>query len=315
MHGLHVTTRLAPSPTGRIHAGTIFAAMQAWLLAKSTHGSVVLRIEDLDEERSKPEFADAIMRDYEEMGLVWDSGPYFQHNRKEAYRAAYEKLEGRGLLYECFCTRADLRSASAPHLGQHNVYDRRCLHLTKAEVQAKREKLLKEGRGPSVRIKVPNSSIEFSDIYQGEVKCNINNECGDFIVRRGDGGFAYQLAVVVDDASQDVNLVARGYDLLPCVPQQLFLYDVLELKPPKYAHFPLFCASDGRRLAKRNKDASYDELKARLGGAAEVIGHIAYVGGIQEKDEPTSMERLLKQFDVEKLRGIYKDTISITFKS
>lgn len=308
-----LTSRLAPSPTGRIHAGTIFAALQAWLLAKSTGGEVVLRIEDLDPERSKASFTEAVMRDYEALGISWDRGPFFQHDRADAYRAAFEKLEADGLIYPCFCTRADLRALSAPHRGEHSVYDGRCAHLDEEEVARRTSALAEEGRGPAARIRVPDETVVFDDIYQGSCSSKLAEDCGDFIVRRSDGGFAYQLAVVVDDAEQGVDLVARGFDLLPSTPQQVFLHEALGLDVPHYAHFPLFCAPDGRRLAKRNHDASFDELVERYGSPEAVLGHIAFIGGLQGADEPATPESLLATFDATQLARSYEGRISIGF--
>ena len=220
-----VVGRFAPSPTGRMHAGNVFAALTAWLVAKSQGGRIVLRIEDLDAERSKPVYIDAVQRDLEALGLTWDEGPYFQHDRTEAYRAAYDELRERGLVYPCFCTRADLHAASAPHRGEKPVYPGTCRHLSDGERAARAQQ-----RMPAQRLIVPDREVAFVDQVQGSYAQNLAADCGDFLVQRSDGAFAYQLAVVVDDAAQGVTSVVRGVDLLCSTPQQLYLQELLGLR-------------------------------------------------------------------------------------
>lgn len=297
-----------------MHAGNIFAALNAWLLAKSQGGGIVLRIEDLDAERSRKEYADKIMADFESLGLTWDAGPFYQSDRQEAYAEAYSKLDSRGLVYPCYCTRAELNAQSAPHgMGEKAVYSGKCRELTSKERSERNESLARQGRGPSTRLRVTDEIIGIEDLYQGPFAQKLDEECGDFIIRRSDGGFAYQLAVVVDDAEQGVNCIARGYDLLVSTPQQIHLQQLLGLDTPEYAHFPLFCAPDGRRLAKRNKDAAYDELLAAYGSPEAVLGHIAYIGKLQEEDEPTTPESLLTDFQREQTASEYAGKVSIEF--
>ena len=252
-----VVGRFAPSPTGRMHAGNVFAALTAWLVAKSQGGRIVLRIEDLDAERSKPVYIDAVQRDFEALGLTWDEGPYFQHDRTEAYRAAYDELRERGLVYPCFCTRADLHAASAPHRGEKPVYPGTCRHLSDGERAARAQQ-----RMPAQRLIVPDREVAFVDQVQGSYAQNLAADCGDFLVQRSDGAFAYQLAVVVDDAAQGVTSVVRGVDLLCSTPQQLYLQELLGLPHPVYAHIPLLVAERDRRLSKRDRDAALDALLA-----------------------------------------------------
>ena len=235
-----VVGRFAPSPTGRMHAGNVFAALTAWLVAKSQGGRIVLRIEDLDAERSKPVYIDAVQRDFEALGLTWDEGPYFQHDRTEAYRAAYDELRERGLVYPCFCTRADLHAASAPHRGEKPVYPGTCRHLSDGERAVRAQQ-----RMPAQRLIVPDREVAFVDQVQGSYAQNLAADCGDFLVQRSDGAFAYQLAVVVDDAAQGVTSVVRGVDLLCSTPQQLYLQELLGLPHPAYAHIPLLVAATG----------------------------------------------------------------------
>jgi len=304
--GQGVVGRFAPSPTGRMHAGNIFAYLCAWLVAKLQEGRIVLRIEDLDRERSKKDYSDQVLYDLEALGLYWDAGPFYQQDRDEAYEQALYVLEKRGLIYPCFCTRADLHAASAPHAGEHYVYAQTCKHLNAEEIKAKA--LL---RNPAYRLSVCRDIIAFDDLIQGQCLVDLAQECGDFIVRRFDGNFAYQLAVVVDDAAQGVNSVVRGVDLLSSSPQQIYLQSLLGYEQPQYAHIPLLVDETGRRLAKRNKDAALDQLLIRHRTPEGVIGHIAYTAGLIEYDEPTSPQQLLDQLEFsafERWRGA-KDVI------
>ena len=305
-----VVGRFAPSPTGRMHAGNVFAALVAWLVAKSQGGEVVLRVEDLDRERSKPGFVDAVQRDFERLGLTWDRGPYFQHDRDDAYEAALDALAARGLTYPCYCTRADLHAASAPHRGEKPVYPGTCRGLGPRE-RAEREAA---GRRAATRLRVPSETVSFHDLVQGDYAQDLARDCGDFIVRRSDGAFAYQLAVVVDDAAQGVTSVVRGVDLLCSTPQQIHLQRLLGLPEPAYAHVPLVVAEADRRLSKRDRDAALDELIARLGSPAAVIGHIAGVCGLAPTCDPATPEQLLAAFDPARLSDAFADKIQIPWR-
>ncbi|WP_294440974.1 tRNA glutamyl-Q(34) synthetase GluQRS [uncultured Slackia sp.] len=298
--------RFAPSPTGRMHAGNVFSALVAWLVAKSQGGSIVLRIEDLDAERSKPQFIDAVQRDFEALGLTWDEGPYFQHDRDEAYQAAYDELCERGLVYPCFCTRADLHAASAPHHGEKLVYAGTCRNLTDEE----RTERMKERR-PASRLIVPDETLSFVDGIQGEYSQNLAAECGDFLIRRSDDAFAYQLAVVVDDAAQGVNSIVRGVDLLCSTPQQMYLQDLLGYPHPSYAHVPLLVAEEGRRLSKRDHDAALDALLERFKTPAGIIGHIAGITGIAPTCDPATPEQLLATFDLQAFASSIPNNVQI----
>lgn len=310
-----VVGRFAPSPTGRMHAGNVFSALMAWLVAKSQGGRIVLRIEDLDRERSKPAYVDAAQRDFALLGLTWDVGPVFQHDRDEAYEAAFDLLQKRGLVYPCFCTRADLHAASAPHQGEKLVYPGTCRHLTDMQRAARARELeaCLPSRKPAWRLMVDERTIAVDDLFQGRYAQRLDTECGDFLIRRSDAAFAYQLAVVVDDAACGVNSVVRGVDLLCSTPQQVYLQDLLGYPHARYAHVPLFVARDGRRLAKRNRDAALDELLAQLGSPEAVVGHIAYTAGLLEADEPATPEELLHVFDPAAQRAAWQDRISIPY--
>lgn len=307
--GRPVVGRFAPSPTGRMHAGNIFAALMAWLIAKSQGGRIVLRIEDLDRQRSRREYIDGVQADFELLGLTWDVGPYFQQGREEAYRAAYQALKDRGLVYPCFCSRADLHAASAPHRGEKLVYPGTCRSLTPEE-RARRA----ADKDPAVRIVVPHRAYSLVDQIQGPYRQMLDEECGDFLIRRSDGAFAYQLAVVVDDAEQGVTSVVRGMDLLCSTPQQLYLQDLLGLRHPVYAHVPLLVAEKDRRLSKRDHDASLEALLARFGTPEGVIGHIAWLTGISDEDEPATPEQLLDGFDVTHAAERFPDLVQIRWR-
>ena len=304
-----VVGRFAPSPTGRMHAGNVFAALTAWLVAKSQGGRIVLRIEDLDAERSKPVYIDAVQRDFEALGLTWDEGPYFQHDRTEAYRAAYDELRERGLVYPCFCTRADLHAASAPHRGEKPVYPGTCRHLSDGERAVRAQQ-----RMPAQRLIVPDREVAFVDQVQRSYAQNLVADCGDFLVQRSDGAFAYQLAVVVDDAAQGVTSVVRGVDLLCSTPQQLYLQELLGLPHPVYAHIPLLVAERDRRLSKRDRDAALDALLARFKTPEAVIGHIAGITGLAPTCDPATPEELLATFDLAALPTTFVDLVQVRWR-
>lgn len=307
--GRPVVGRFAPSPTGRMHAGNIFAALMAWLIAKSQGGRIVLRIEDLDRQRSRREYIDGVQADFELLGLTWDVGPYFQQGREEAYRAAYQALKDRGLVYPCFCSRADLHAASAPHRGEKLVYPGTCRSLTPEECARRAAE-----KDPAMRIVVPHRAYSLVDQIQGPYRQMLDEECGDFLIRRSDGAFAYQLAVVVDDAEQGVTSVVRGMDLLCSTPQQLYLQDLLGLPHPVYAHVPLLVAEKDRRLSKRDHDASLEALLARFGTPEGVIGHIAWLTGIRDEDEPATPEQLVDGFDVTHAAERFPDLVQIRWR-
>ena len=291
--------RFAPSPSGRIHLGNILCCLLAWLSARQKGGKVVLRIEDLDTARCPQRYAEQMLEDLRWLGLDWDEGPetggpdgpYFQSRRTALYQAALERLEALGLVYPCFCTRAELHAASAPHREDGlTVYAGTCRHLTPAQ---RAERAVR--RSPALRLRVPDKEFSFVDGHMGECVENLERDCGDFLLRRSDGMFAYQLAVVVDDAAMGVTEVVRGADLLSSTPRQLYLYQLLGLTPPEFIHFPLLLAADGRRLSKRNADAGLDSLQGRL-TAAETLGTLAYLAGFNSSAEPKTAEMLLEDF-------------------
>lgn len=279
---------------------------------------MLLRIEDLDRERSKSEYIELIQRDFEALGLYWDEGPIFQSDREEAYLDAFSELDRAGLIYPCFCSRAQIKAArdiaSAPHMPDASFYPGTCRDIPQDERARLIQKACDIGSGYSSRLRTEHSELVIHDIFQGEKHSCLNPAKDDFIVRRSDGLFAYQLAVVVDDAEQDINLVSRGVDLLPSTPRQIYLHQLLGHTIPRYAHFPLFVNNAGKRLAKRDRSAALDELIATYREPEAVIGHIAYIGGIiEEENVSASPSELLRYFDESALAAEYKDAVSIPY--
>ena len=286
--------RFAPSPSGRMHLGNLFSALLAWLSARAAGGAVVLRMEDLDPDRCRPEYAEQLADDLRWLGLDWDEGyerggphgPYLQSARTERYAAAFRALEERGLVYPCFCTRAERLAASAPHRGDGGETGCKCKHLTERE---QREKALT--RRPAWRLAVPDREFSFTDMLQGPCAENLARGCGDFILRRSDGVYAYQLAVVADDGAMEISQVVRGRDLLDSTPRQLYLYELLGLAPPEFYHVPLLLAPDGRRLSKRERDLDMGALRRRY-TPAELTGLLAFWAGQLDRPEPVSPAEL-----------------------
>ena len=292
--------RFAPSPSGRMHLGNLFSALLAWLSVRSAGGVMVLRMEDLDPDRCREEYAVQLADDLRWLGLDWDEGyelggprgPYCQSERTELYAAAFCKLEERGLIYPCFCTRAERLAASAPHRSDGQVvYSGKCRCLTEEQ---RRE--LAKSRRPAWRLEVPDRVISFTDGLQGFFEENLLRDCGDFILRRSDGVYAYQLAVVYDDGDMAINQVVRGRDLLDSTPRQLYLYELLGLTPPDFYHVPLLVAPDGRRLSKRERDLDMGALRQRF-SPEELTGLLGYWAGQLDRPEPVMPEELVRVFD------------------
>ena len=291
--------RFAPSPSGRMHLGNLFSALLAWLSVRSAGGTLVLRMEDLDPDRCRAEYARQLADDLEWLGLDWDEGcgrggdrgPYCQSERTEIYARAFGRLEELGLVYPCFCTRAERLAASAPHRADGQViYPGTCRDLTPEERRRMGEK-----RRPAWRVRVPDREIAFVDGLQGPYGENLQRDCGDFIVRRSDGVFAYQLAVVADDAAMGIHQVVRGRDLLDSTPRQLWLYRTLGLTPPSFFHVPLLIAPDGRRLSKRERDLDMGALRGGW-SPEELVGLLAWLAGQQERPEPLTARELARSF-------------------
>lgn len=251
--------RFAPSPTGRMHLGNVYAAVQSWLSARRQGGQWIVRMEDIDPQRSRPEFADRILCDLEWLGLGWDGPVEFQSRRSDLYRAALDSLAAGGHVYGCTCSRADILAASAPHQS-----DGRIIYGGRCRPDGMPRRVAMPAARHSVRLWVPDREIKFVDRNFGLQQVNLARDCGDFVVRRSDGGWAYQLAVTVDDALQGITEVVRGEDLLLSAAQQIYLFELLGFPPPDYAHIPLLKNEAGQRLAKRDRSANLDLLRPNL---------------------------------------------------
>ena len=285
-----VVGRFAPSPSGRMHLGNVFAALLAWLSVRSQDGEMVLRIEDLDPDRCRPEYAETLKEDLRWLGLDWDREQTPQSRRTAAYAEAFSSLEAQGLVYPCYCSRTELHAASAPHASDGRVlYAGTCRNLTPAQRAQKT-------KAPAWRLKVPDAVWTVEDRLQGPYRENLAQACGDFIIRRADGVYAYQLAVVVDDAAAGVTEVVRGLDLLSSTPRQLYLYERLALHAPDFAHVPLLIAADGRRLSKRDRDMDLGLLRQEK-RPEEILGLLAHWAGLLEKPEPITARDLVAVFD------------------
>lgn len=296
-----VKGRFAPSPSGRMHLGNLMAALLAWLDVRSCGGRMVLRIEDLDPERCTVQRAAQLMDDLEWLGLDWDEGgltpEYMQSCRSELYAAAFEKLSSLGLTYPCYCTRAERLAASAPHREDGTVvYSGRCAALTGEE----REAMEAMGRRPAFRVRVPDELWMIHDGHMGVYTENLRRDCGDFILRRSDGVWAYQLAVVVDDALMGINHVVRGSDLLSSSPRQAWLHTMLGYEPPRFTHLPLLTDASGRRLSKRDADLDLSVLRERY-TPGELTGHLAVSAGLLEEYRPVTPWELVGLFSWEKV--------------
>jgi glutamyl-tRNA synthetase len=283
--------RFAPSPTGLLHLGNARSALLGWLQARAAGGEFLLRIEDLDPDRCRPHFIDALYRDLEWLGLDWDGPVVRQSERAQVYREALGVLEAKNLTYFCTCSRADLqRAASAPHEGEDGpIYPGTC-----------RNGVTQPGRPASVRFRARGGPIQFTDLVHGSYAQNVAQQVGDFVVRRADGVASYQLAVVVDDAAQGITHVLRGDDLLSSTPRQLQLLEALGSRPPQYAHVPLLLGEDGRRLAKRDGAVTVAHHRERGGSSAPLIGLLAKWSGLGN-GEPLSARELVKDFTLEKI--------------
>ena len=292
MENREIVGRFAPTPSGRLHLGNILCAMLAYLSAKSRGGRFLLRIEDVDIPRCPMRLADQCIEDLKYLGFDWDELPLYQSQRGEIYQKYFDLLKERSLVYPCFCTRAQLHAAQAPNLGDHEpVYAGTCARLTQQEI-AERE----TARRPAMRMRVPDKTVSVADGHYGAFSENLARDCGDYIIRRSDGLWGYQLAVVVDDALSGVTEVVRGRDILFSTPRQIQLFDTLGFDAPSFYHIPLLTDSQGRRLAKRDKDLDLSALAARF-SPEEILGMLAASAGVIPEYRPASLGELTKVFD------------------
>ena len=304
-----VVGRFAPTPSGRMHLGNVFAALMAWCSARSREGEMVLRMEDLDTQRTSAEFAEILRSDLAWLGLDYDRETPAQSERSAVYDAYFKKLQDMSLIYPCYCTRSQLHSVNAPHLSDGTyVYTGTCRHLT-AEDRAKFD------RKPAWRVIVPDKVWTVEDLVQGHYRLNLATDCGDMVMRRADGVYVYQLAVTVDDGEAGVTEVVRGMDLLSSAPRQMYLQELFGFDHPTYAHVPMLLAPDGRRLSKRDRDLDLGELRKHV-SPEKLIGTLAFAAGLIDQNTALSARELACEFSWEKLRGesIYLDAASLTGK-
>ena len=285
-----------------MHLGNVFCALLSWLSAKSQGGKWRLRIEDLDPQRSRRSFALQLQEDLQWLGLPWDGEVVWQSERSDIYEHYLQQLKDAGLTYPCFCTRADIMATQAPHETDGRiVYAGTC-----------RGRILNENETntpAAVRLMVPDEVISFKDGHYGHQQVNLAEHCGDYILRRKDGAWAYQLAVVVDDALMGVTEVVRGRDLLLSTPQQLHLYRTLGFPEPHFCHHPLLVNDSGQRLCKRDLSMDLGVLQEKRVRPENIIGRLAYLAGIIPEPAPTLPQDLLPLFNWQK---VPKQDITIT---
>ena len=303
--------RFAPSPTGRMHLGNVFCALLSWLSAKSKGGEWHLRIEDLDPGRSRRDYALQLQEDLQWLGLPWDGEVVWQSERSDIYEHYLQQLKDAGLTYPCFCTRADIMATQAPHETDGRiVYAGTCRGKVLDEME--------KNKPAATRLIVPDEVISFQDGHYGEQHVNLAEHCGDYILRRKDGAWAYQLAVVVDDALMDVTEVVRGRDLLLSTPQQLHLYRTLAslCSPPKggrgvsFCHHPLLVNESGQRLCKRDRSLDLSSLRQKHTSPKDIIGYLAFLAGILPSPTPSFPQDLLPLFAWQR---VPKEDIIATF--
>lgn len=310
--------RLAPSPTGRMHLGNVYAALAAWLGARAANGRLLLRIEDIDAPRVVPDADRWIMDDLMWLGLEWDGEAVYQSQRLDRYETALRRLREvpspgrdgdrfpRPLVYPCFCSRADIRAASAPNEGDgFLIYPGTCRRMSEGE----RRERLSRGDRHSWRIAVPDASapaanrtIRFDDRVFGPQSFDLARQLGDVVIRRSDGLFAYQLAVSVDDLEMGVTQIVRGRDLLRSTAIQLWIRRWLRacgfgpMRAMEFAHLPLIDAADGRRMAKRLNSLDMGTLRERGVDPREVVGYCAWLLGVIDKPRPVEPRELTAVF-------------------
>ena len=284
--------RFAPTPSGRMHLGNVFAALIAWLSVRSRNGEMVLRMEDLDIQRTSMEFAETLRKDLAWLGLDYDREQVPQSLRSKAYDGYFEILRDKGLLYPCYCTRSQLHGVNAPHLSDGTyVYPGTCRNLKDPP----------KNKIPSWRVMVPDKLWTVDDKVQGHYELNLATECGDMVVRRADGVYVYQLAVTVDDGEAGVTEVVRGMDLLSSAPRQMYLQELFGFAHPEYGHVPMLMAEDGRRLSKRDRDLDLGELQKRI-KPEQLIGSLAHASGLIDVPQRISAAELAKEFSWNRLK-------------
>lgn len=291
-----IVGRFAPTPSGYTHFGNLFCYLLSWLSAKQQGGKIVLRIEDLDTQRTSDALARSAMEDLTWLGLVWDKGPeggapdeYYQSRRTPIYETYFEKLKEMGYIYPCYCSRTDVKLANAPHTSDgRTVYPGTCRSLTPSQRSA-------QTRRPAWRLRVPEKTVAFEDGVQGLYSQELSTQCGDFPVRRADDVFCYQLAVVVDDGLMGVTEVVRARDLLSSTPQQIYLYSLLGMQAPQFYHIPTVLDANGNRLAKRDGSAGLMQMRGKY-TREEILGKLAFLAGQQPAPTPCTLDSLVEKF-------------------
>lgn len=273
-----------------MHLGNVFSALLSWLSVKSKGGEWLLRIEDIDPGRSRQAFADQLMRDLEWLGLEWDGTPVYQSQRSDIYQHYFDQLKEQGLTYPCYCTRADILATQAPHESDGRVvYQGTCRHLPP-----------RPGVAAATRLIVPDRDIACTDGHYGTFSVNLASQAGDFIIRRKDGAWAYQLAVVIDDALMGINEVVRGRDLLLSSPQQIYVAQLLGFTPPHFTHLPLLCNEAGQRLSKRDQSLDLGHLREHY-TSDQLLGRLAFWAGLQPQPTPITAQHLIPLFSWDKV--------------
>jgi glutamyl-tRNA synthetase len=283
--------RFAPSPTGELHLGNLRTALLAWLFARSERARFLVRIEDLDTGRVRERFVDSQLADLRALGLDWDEEPVRQSQRRELYAEALARLEREGLVYPCFCSRREIREAASAQHGEDAdlVYPGTCARLAPSEARRR----VDAGEQHALRLRAEGAVVTVRDRLRGRITRAVD----DIVLVRRDGAFAYNLAVVVDDAEQGIGEVVRGDDLLSSTPRQALLYDLLGLKRPNWAHVPIVLGPDGSRLAKRHGAVTLRELAERGLEPPRVLGLLAASLGLADEGEQVAPHDLLPRFD------------------
>ena len=301
-------TRLAPSPTGALHLGNARTFLVNWLLARQKGWRIILRVEDLDGPRVKASADRGLIEDLQWLGIDWDEGPIYQSQRRERYASAMRRLVETAQVYSCVCSRREVEeAASAPHGDSGPIYPGTCRGRFASRDEAQRQ----SGRQAAMRFKVPPARVRFTDALRGVCEYDATAELGDFVVEKGDGTPAYQLAVVIDDAEMGVTDVVRGEDLIDSTARQQLIYDALGRRDhiPRYIHLPLIVGSDGRRLAKRHGDTRLAYYRDAGVMPERVVGLLARWCGIDNTGPCTKAHDLLSSFGVVNLpRGPIKFT-------
>lgn len=307
-----IRTRFAPSPTGYMHLGNVWVAFLNWLWTRQHGGKILLRIEDIDRQRCREDYAKALAEDLEWLGLDWDEGPareesygsLVQSRRLPLYDALFEKWKRSGEVYPCYCTRARIRSiASAPHAGEEApLYDGHCRDLTD-------EERARETKQPSWRIRMGEEPISFTDLLLGKEERTLRAGADDFVLLRADGMISYQLAASYDDGAMGVTHVFRGNDLLSSTFGQIALLRRMGKREPVYAHLPLLVDADGVRLSKRQHGITVRDLRAGGMTAGGILGKLLFLAGGIEKEMPVAAEEARRNISFADCGALREKTI------